>query len=55
MITASQPLPFEVDLELIRKLDRNGPRYTSYPTAPQFSAEFGDTFFLAGLVSKFNE
>ena len=41
MITASQPLPFEVDLELIRKLDRNGPRYTSYPTADRFVEAFG--------------
>jgi hypothetical protein len=23
----------DIDLELIGKLDRNGPRYTSYPTA----------------------
>ena len=30
----------EVDLELIAKLDRNGPRYTSYPTADRFSESF---------------
>ena len=30
----------EVDLELIRRLDRNGPRYTSYPTADRFAATF---------------
>jgi len=29
-----------VDLDLIRRLDRNGPRYTSYPTADRFSAAF---------------
>jgi oxygen-independent coproporphyrinogen-3 oxidase len=29
-----------VDLELIRRLDRNGPRYTSYPTADRFTAAF---------------
>jgi len=29
-----------VDLELIRRLDKNGPRYTSYPTADRFAAEF---------------
>ena len=34
-------LPFEVDLELIRRLDRNGPRYTSYPTADRFTESFG--------------
>jgi oxygen-independent coproporphyrinogen-3 oxidase len=27
--------------ELIRKYDRPGPRYTSYPTAPEWSPEFG--------------
>lgn len=30
----------EVDLELIRRLDKNGPRYTSYPTADRFSDAF---------------
>ncbi|MBI4207373.1 MAG: oxygen-independent coproporphyrinogen III oxidase [Betaproteobacteria bacterium] len=34
-------LPFEVDLDLIRRLDRNGPRYTSYPTADRFVEAFG--------------
>ena len=29
-----------VDLELIRRLDKNGPRYTSYPTADRFDAGF---------------
>lgn len=29
-----------VDLELIRRLDKNGPRYTSYPTADRFAADF---------------
>jgi len=30
----------EVDLDLIRKLDRSGPRYTSYPTADLFVESF---------------
>lgn len=30
------------DAELLRRYDRPGPRYTSYPTAPQFSNAFGD-------------
>jgi oxygen-independent coproporphyrinogen-3 oxidase len=30
----------EVDLELIRRLDKNGPRYTSYPTADRFADDF---------------
>jgi oxygen-independent coproporphyrinogen III oxidase len=33
--------PLEIDLDLIRRLDRNGPRYTSYPTADRFSGAYG--------------
>jgi len=29
------------DAELLRRYDRPGPRYTSYPTAPQFRTSFG--------------
>ena len=28
--------------DLLRRYDRSGPRYTSYPTAPHFHAEFGE-------------
>ncbi len=38
--SAPDPLPVEVDLDLIRRLDRNGPRYTSYPTADRFVEAF---------------
>jgi oxygen-independent coproporphyrinogen III oxidase len=31
---------FEVDLKKFRKYDKPGPRYTSYPTAPQFNESF---------------
>ena len=35
----------DVDMELIRKLDQNGPRYTSYPTADRFVEAFNaDTY-----------
>jgi len=37
-IKASSEL--EIDLELIRRLDKNGPRYTSYPTADRFVEAF---------------
>ncbi|MBV2209248.1 MAG: oxygen-independent coproporphyrinogen III oxidase [Thermomonas sp.] len=37
---ANQHITF--DAELLRRYDRPGPRYTSYPTAPQFSADFGE-------------
>ena len=30
------------DSELLRRYDRPGPRYTSYPTAPQFHSGFGE-------------
>ncbi len=35
------------DVELIRRYDRPGPRYTSYPTAPQFHAGFGAADYAA--------
>lgn len=35
--------PFDADL--LRRYDRPGPRYTSYPTAPQFGAAFGEAQF----------
>lgn len=33
--------PIRLDPALLRRYDRPGPRYTSYPTAPQFKAAFG--------------
>ena len=33
-------LPFDADL--LRRYDRPGPRYTSYPTAPQFDSGFDE-------------
>ncbi|MDE2407075.1 MAG: oxygen-independent coproporphyrinogen III oxidase [Xanthomonadaceae bacterium] len=36
----SQTIAF--DAGLLRRYDRPGPRYTSYPTAPQFAADFGE-------------
>ena len=30
----------EIDIELLKRFNQPGPRYTSYPTAPLFSAEF---------------
>ncbi|MBV8043551.1 oxygen-independent coproporphyrinogen III oxidase [Pluralibacter sp.] len=33
------------DLALIQKYNYSGPRYTSYPTALEFSPDFGDTVF----------
>ncbi|MBI3819809.1 MAG: oxygen-independent coproporphyrinogen III oxidase [Planctomycetes bacterium] len=38
-----QPIlnPGDITPDLIERLDRQGPRYTSYPTAPQWSEQFG--------------
>jgi oxygen-independent coproporphyrinogen-3 oxidase len=33
------------DAELLRRYDKPGPRYTSYPTAPRFAAGFGERAF----------
>ena len=40
-----------VDLELIRRLDKNGPRYTSYPTADRFVETFNAATY-SGWVAK---
>ncbi len=41
--------PEKVDRELLRKYDRSGPRYTSYPTVPEWSLEFGPGDYLTAL------
>ena len=42
------------DAELLRRYDRPGPRYTSYPTAPQFRPDFDETQF-RGHVARSND
>jgi oxygen-independent coproporphyrinogen-3 oxidase len=39
---------------LIAKYDRSGPRYTSYPTALQFSQDFGESDYSAEAVKQKN-
>lgn len=41
---------FEIDLDLVKKYDRPGPRYTSYPTAPQFNDSFKSEDFTEALI-----
>jgi oxygen-independent coproporphyrinogen-3 oxidase len=41
---------FEIDLTKFRKYDRPGPRYTSYPTAPQFNDNFKAEQFLNEII-----
>ncbi|MBI2509645.1 MAG: radical SAM protein, partial [Betaproteobacteria bacterium] len=36
----------EFDTDLVRRLARNGPRYTSYPTADRFVEAFGDVAYM---------
>jgi oxygen-independent coproporphyrinogen-3 oxidase len=40
-----------LDPELLRRYDRPGPRYTSYPTAPQFTADFRETHLRAAAAA----
>jgi oxygen-independent coproporphyrinogen-3 oxidase len=46
---------FEIDLELIKKYDKPGPRYTSYPTAPHFHEGFTDKDFLNEVIRTNNQ
>jgi len=41
---------FEIDLKKFRKYDKPGPRYTSYPTAPQFNESFTREDYLDEIV-----
>lgn len=43
-----------IDIDLIKKYDKPGPRYTSYPTAPQFSDAFTHGDFL-NEITKTNQ
>src|SRR5450830_271581 len=40
----------EFDAQLVRKLSRSGPRYTSYPTADRFSEDFGYRDYLQAVA-----
>ncbi len=41
---------FEIDLTKFKKYDKPGPRYTSYPTAPQFNEGFTNEDYLCEIV-----
>lgn len=41
--------PLRWDSDLLQRYDLTGPRYTSYPTAPQFSENFGRDDLLAAV------
>src|SRR5680860_235822 len=42
----------EIDLELIRRFDQNGPRYTSYPTADRFVEAFNAEAYESWLACR---
>ena len=45
----------EFDAELIARYDQAGPRYTSYPTAVQFSEAFGESQYRRWAAATSNE
>ncbi len=48
--TTSSLHEFHFDRELVKKYDRPGPRYTSYPTAPQFRDGFSSADYSQLLI-----
>lgn len=58
MNAALQSPPFadykriEIDLDLIRRLEKNGPRYTSYPTADRFVEAFNAETYKAWVEKR---
>ncbi|MEN9468415.1 MAG: hypothetical protein RL630_148 [Verrucomicrobiota bacterium] len=51
MTTAESTPRLEVDLDLLKKYNRPGPRYTSYPTAPHFHEGFGPEEYRQEILS----
>src|ERR1051325_8191097 len=39
-----------IDFDVLKKFNQQGPRYTSYPTAPMFSAAFGPADFSSEIA-----
>jgi oxygen-independent coproporphyrinogen-3 oxidase len=54
-MTDRQAQTIRFDRELIKKYDRPGPRYTSYPTAPQFRDDFGSADYAELLLESRGE
>ena len=50
-LPAANAHPLEFDPELVRRLSRSGPRYTSYPTADRFSDDFAYRDYLQAVAS----
>src|SRR3954452_2624985 len=43
--------PKTFDLQVLKRFNQQGPRYTSYPTAPAFSPEFSQDEFKAEIAA----
>ena len=50
--TVSAVAPVEIDLDLIRRFDLHGPRYTSYPTADRFVESFDAAAYESWLARR---
>ncbi|KAF0140681.1 MAG: oxygen-independent coproporphyrinogen III oxidase [Stygiobacter sp.] len=46
---------FEINIDLIKKYDKPGPRYTSYPTAPHFTDAFTSEKYLDEIIRTNNQ
>ncbi len=55
MVLTAAPAAPAFDAELIARHDLNGPRYTSYPTAPHFDATFGEADYRASAAASNEE
>ena len=47
-----ESLPAQIDLDLVRRFDKLGPRYTSYPTADRFVEAFNDQSFAQAMRTR---
>jgi len=47
----SKTIATQVPLDLLRKYDRPGPRYTSYPTAPMWQSDIGPMVYSEALTA----
>ncbi len=50
MVTDNNRKAISVDLEMLKRYDKPGPRYTSYPTAPRFTEEFDASRFQDEII-----
>lgn len=52
---SAKPGTGSVDVELLRRYETRGPRYTSYPAAPAFSKDYGSKDFELDLIRNNHE